>query len=280
MSRTFRLLLAGVVAATVLSLAGCTRIINALKARDQLNKGVTAYKSAQFNEAIEHFKTAVDLQPDFVNAKLYLAAAYQNQFIPGATSEDNLKIGQQAIQVYESILASNPSPPSKANAIAGLASIYYGMGDFQKAKDYDEQRIKLEPNNPEPYYSIGSIDWTLSYKQRMTARTKDGIADQLQPFVDPKKHPDKQTIQDCQDTAQQLNPLIGEGMDDLNKALTLRPDYSDAMQYLNLLYREKADLECGNQEAMQADLKQADIWVNKAIEARKAEDAKAAKAAH
>jgi hypothetical protein len=28
------------------------------------------------------------------------------------------------------------------------------------------------------------------------------------------------------------------------KAINLRPDYDDAMAYRNLMYREKADVEC------------------------------------
>ena len=35
-------------------------------------------------------------------------------------------------------------------------------------------------------------------------------------------------------------PVIQDGIASLHKALHLRPDYDDAMAYLNLLYREKA----------------------------------------
>ena len=55
-----------------------------LKSRDQLNKGVEAFKNAQYPEAVEHFKTAVELDPDFPTARLYLATAYMQQYIPGA----------------------------------------------------------------------------------------------------------------------------------------------------------------------------------------------------
>ena len=43
----------------VLSMSGC----NQLEARDQLNKGVDAYKSAHYEEAIEHFQKATELDP-------------------------------------------------------------------------------------------------------------------------------------------------------------------------------------------------------------------------
>ena len=62
---------------------------------------------------------------------------------------------------------------------------------------------------------------------------------------------------------------VDEGIQSLNKALQLRPDYDDAMAYLNLLYREKADLECGNPDARSADLKIADEWVDKTMATKK-----------
>ena len=36
--------------------------------------------------------------------------------------------------------------------------------------------------------------------------------------------------------------MIEDGIAELEKALQLRPDYDDAMAYLNLLYRERARL--------------------------------------
>ena len=54
-----------------------------LKSRDQLNKGVQAFKNAQYPQAVENFKTAVELDPNFPTARLYLATAYMQQYIPG-----------------------------------------------------------------------------------------------------------------------------------------------------------------------------------------------------
>ena len=41
------------------------------------------------------------------------------------------------------------------------------------------------------------------------------------------------------------------------------------MAYLSLLYRLRADLDCGNKEAHAADLKKADEWTDMAMAARK-----------
>ena len=65
-------------------------------------------------------------------------------------------------------------------------------------------------------------------------------------------------------------PAIEEGIDSLNKAIELRPDYEDAMAYINLMYREKADVECDDPAARTADLKTADEWVDKTMTTKKA----------
>ena len=85
MNKSGRVLTILAVLLALLSAVGCEK----LKARDQLNKGVQSYKNARYEEAIEHFKNAVQLDPSLTNARLYLATAYAQQYIPGADSPDN-----------------------------------------------------------------------------------------------------------------------------------------------------------------------------------------------
>ncbi|HYR84911.1 MAG TPA: hypothetical protein VE422_12595, partial [Terriglobia bacterium] len=67
------------------------------------------------------------------------------------------------------------------------------------------------------------------------------------------------------DYTKENGQLIDEGIDKLHKALELRPDYDDAMAYLNLLLRRKAD-EAATPEERASLLKQADELVDKAKE--------------
>jgi hypothetical protein len=69
---------------------------------------------------------------------------------------------------------------------------------------------------------------------------------------------------------QKYGATVEEGLADLQKAMELRPDYDDAMAYLNLLYRQKADMEA-TPDARDADIKLADDLVDKvkAIKQRK-----------
>ena len=90
---------------------------NKLRARDQLNKGVQAYKNAKYEDAIEHFKNAVDLDPSLINARLYLATAYAQQYIPGADSPDNNRYAEQAIEVFKQVLAQNPPKEQQIHSL-------------------------------------------------------------------------------------------------------------------------------------------------------------------
>ena len=92
-----------------------------LQSRDQLNKGVAAFKNAQYPEAVEHFKTAVELDPTFTTARLYLATAYMQQYIPGAESPENMQMAKAAYDQFMKVLEQDP----KNNvAIASIASLF------------------------------------------------------------------------------------------------------------------------------------------------------------
>jgi tetratricopeptide (TPR) repeat protein len=258
MKMSARMLVVVTAGLALLSATGCDK----LKARDQLNKGVQSYKNARYEEAIDHFQHAVSLDPTLLNARLYLATAYAQQYIPGADTEDNNRMGQQAIDEYKSVLERDSK---NVNSVKGIAYLYLQMKKFDDAKQFYRRATELDPNDPEPYYSVAVIDWTESYQPRMEERAKLG----LKPD-EALTAKDKNQKQVCDSLRDKNAANIQDGMDNLNKALSLRPDYDDAMAYMNLLYREKADLECEDAAGRAADLKTADEWVDKTMATKKA----------
>ncbi|MGA2207660.1 MAG: tetratricopeptide repeat protein, partial [Terracidiphilus sp.] len=100
----------------VLSMSGC----NQLLARDQLNKGVDAYKSGHYDEAIGHFQKATELDPKLPMAKTYLATALAQDVAPGVTTPDNLKTAAQAIDIFKDVLATKPNDINSMKQIAGI----------------------------------------------------------------------------------------------------------------------------------------------------------------
>lgn len=242
-------------------LSGCGK----LQARDDLNKGVAAFKNGQYDQAVEFFKQAKDLDPNLLNARLYLATAYASQYIPGAPSDENVRHGQEAVAEYKSALEK---APDNMSAIDGLASILYQMAGqpfdpkkFEEAKSYHQKHIDLKPNDPAPYYSIGVIDWALAYRGNTEMRAeynKAHINKQVKD-TDPLP-PDVRTAY-----TQKYGELVDDGIAKLKKAIDLKPDYDDAMTYLNLLYRRKADTVESTAER-DALTKQADELLDKVKE--------------
>jgi len=166
----------------VAGFSGCDK----LKARDLLNKGVQSFKNGQYDAAVEDFKQAKDLDPSLLNARLYLATAYASQYIPGAPSEQNRNIGKQAVLEFKDILGTNPD---NLSAIDGIGSILFQMAGtpydpklFEESKTYHQKHIQLKPEDPEPYYWIGVIDWTLAFRangEMRLAYNKDNIKKQV-----------------------------------------------------------------------------------------------------
>jgi hypothetical protein len=131
----------------------------------------------------------------------------------------------------------------------------------------------VDPNDAEPYYSVGVIDWTACYQPRMEERAKLGL--KPEEHLNPK---DKEQKKACDELRVKNMPSIQEGIETLGKAIQLREDYDDAMAYMNLMYREKADVECDDLAARAADLKTADEWTDKALTAKKVKAEKQAAA--
>ncbi len=256
MKNGMRLLIIVAAGLALLAGTGCAK----LQARDNLNKGVQAYKNAKYEEAINRFQKAVDLDPSLLNARLYLATAYANQYIPGADTEDNNRLANQAIDQFKKVLDMKPERDQQTTSLKGIASLYFNMKKMDEAKQYHNRVSQVDPNDPETYYSVGVIDWTEAYQPRMEERAKLGLKPE-EPLKDKKV---------CGQLKTKNGAVVQDGIDNLKKALDLRPDYDDAMAYLNLMYREKADLECDDQAARSADLKTADEWVDKTMATKKA----------
>jgi hypothetical protein len=110
------------------------------------------------------------------------------------------------------------------------------------------RQSELDPNNPIPFYAVASVDWIM-------------VSNKAEP------PPVEEQVR-----------LVDEGLEKIDKAITLNADYDEAMTYKNLLLREKARLAETEQDKV-ALTAQADEWFNKALETRKKNQEKKNKAA-
>jgi tetratricopeptide (TPR) repeat protein len=188
----------------VIALSGC----NFLKARDELNKGIQSFKTAKYETAIEHFKLSLQLDPNNDNAYLYLASAYAALYVPGVTTPENVEVAEAAIKAFQKVLEKDPA---NVNSARGVAGIYFQMKEFEKAKEYHKKVTELQPTNAEAFYAYGNVDWWILYIH--------------------KEYPPAQK-----------NELAVEGLQYLEKATQLNPTYDDAFFYINLLYRQQAQV--------------------------------------
>jgi tetratricopeptide (TPR) repeat protein len=268
----------------LLGTLGCQGTLNRLKANYATKQGNEAYKAQDFLKAIEWYRYATYLNPDFDLAYYHSALSYLALYRPGSKHPKDLRYSEQAIRNLKRYLemhpdsedaknylltvyvgaerydeaaaffedelkaqGSDPAQASKLMQIMGM--IYTKKGDFDNALEWYKKRADLEKENPEILYTIGVLCWDKVYKGGL----------QL-------------------DLARR-NELIDMGLDYLNRASSLRPDYMEAISYINLMYREKAKTAAmvGDNEGAAKWNQEADKYMHQALDLRRKQMAEQAK---
>jgi tetratricopeptide (TPR) repeat protein len=220
-------------------------------------------------KAVENYKKDAEVDPDPKMKKLslqYLVAAYGPDKLNDPTQQE--PILQQMIEVdptdpanyfylaniyeqngdYENaekqFLKAKEMKPNESTVYTTLAAFYDRQGEFDKTINALNERAQHEPNNPEAHHVIATYYWNEAYKN---FKLKD--ADKIK--------------------------YIQAGIDEVDKALALKPDYFEALTYKNLLLRLQANIE-KDPAKQQALLRQADQLRDKAQELQKQKQAAAA----
>ncbi len=230
--------------------------------QEELNQGVQAYKGARYDEATQHFRNAIALDPQSLQAHLYLASTFAQQYIPGVKNAENNHFADAAISEYQAVLEVNPQ---SVESLKGIASLDLQSKKFEEAKSFFRKALDVDANDPEAYYSIGVIAWTQTYTKRMSLFEKLHLK------------PDQALINkpECWELLSANDAAVKNGMEMFTKALELRPDYDDAMAYMNLMYRERANIQCNDSSSYDSDLGAANHWVDLTLSTKKAKSAKA-----
>jgi tetratricopeptide (TPR) repeat protein len=234
---------------------------NAQIAQDEVRLGKQALSEGKFDDAIQHFQTANGLVPTNAIMLLDLANALAQKYVPGVDNADNERVADQAVTYYQKVIDADTSKVSSIAAVKGTAFLYAQMNKFDESKEFYGKAKKMTPPDPEPYYLIAVIDWTLTNRFRMQERNKLKL-----------KPEDSLAAKDhdaCLVVKGQNATNLAEALDNLKQALELEPLYPDAMTYMGLVYRERADVECDDPAARKADLQTADDWDKKALVAKK-----------
>jgi len=234
-------------------------------ARSALNRGVAAFKTARYADAVAAFQEAVRLDPSNVNPHLYLGTAYMVQWTPGGPSE----MAYRAESEFKAVLALDPADKT---ALASLASLSFNMakasqpdsserlGHLDAAEAWYRKLAELNPNEKTAFYSLGVIQWERFYPALMAARQELRMRPE-----DPGPLPDSNSRISLRS---KYGSVVENGMANLGRALEIDLQYDNAMAYLNLLYRERADL-ADSPASYKRDIEAADVLVTRALDARK-----------
>ncbi len=231
-----------------------------------MNQGVAAFKSGNYQQAVELFREAVALHPNDVNPHLYLGTAYMSQWIPGAVSPENEANARSAETEFKRVLELDAN---NTTSLASLASLAYNSASaappgekirkFDESRDWYKRLAAVDPTNKQAPYAMGVIAWAKWYPALMTKRAELRMKpEDPGPLPNPAR----------QELKAQYSSILDEGIANLDRALQLDPNYSDAMAYMNLLIRERADLRDSKEEYTR-DVAVADEWVQKALAAKK-----------
>jgi tetratricopeptide (TPR) repeat protein len=237
MRRIFLVVL--ILSISLFTLASCAKF----QAKMEVKQGNDLYKAKKYEEAIQKYKGALGKDPGLNQVYLNIGLAYMALYVPGSTHQKDIQYANNAIQAFKQYQKNNPDDQKvneylvnmylnadrKQDAIQyfesqlqrdtnntqvmqKLAFLYAQAGRFEDALKWYKRRAAVEPDNPEAYYIIGVICWEKAYK-----------------FADAT-------------TPEERTQLVQTGMENLERAIKINPNYSDAYLYMNLLFREKAKL--------------------------------------
>jgi tetratricopeptide (TPR) repeat protein len=140
----------------------------------------------------------------------------------------------EAEKVLQQAKAARPTDPAVYMTLAGY---YNRQGHFDKTIEALEERAAKEPNNPEAFYTIATYYWDEAYRD---FKLKEA----------------------------EKRAFVGKGVEAVDHALQIKPDYMEALVYKNLLLRLQANLEKDPAKQQQL-IKDADKLRDKAQELRK-----------
>ena len=283
----------------VLPMISCSAF-DRLRALRVIRDAHTQYQRADYVAAAELYEEVLVNDPNLVEAYFYLANSYDQQYRPALRGEpDNDRVLEMAIDNYITsaerqnsldmqtlslqylVAAFGPdkaNDPAKAEPVLqvmteadptnpenyfALARLYEDSGLFTEAEEvltqvraqrgddpqvflqlaafynrnelFDEtidalrERSALEPENPEAFYTISTYYWEKAFRDF--------------------------TLSD-----EQEEEYVMLGLEEVEKALDLNPDYIEALTYKNILMRMQANLT--------EDLDERDALISEADELR------------
>jgi tetratricopeptide (TPR) repeat protein len=221
--------------ATAFLTSGC-EYINKVIAKDKINQGAIVYNQGRTKEAKEFFRGATELIPDNPVAWLYYGATLVKEY-QELEEPKKKEVANEALAAYKKALElANNDCKTKDNAIGYIATIYSDLNDKNEQRNWllkrAEDECATKDTKATTYYSIAVGYWQEAYDE--TTRYQDKAKIVNEPF-----HYRNMDYPDALKDKDRTLKNVDKGLEYIEKALAIDPEYVDALFYKGLLYREK-----------------------------------------
>ena len=221
-------------AVLVYSASGCG-VVNRIRAKNELNEAARTYREANYIEAEQHSRKALELDPNSKAAPLFIARTIHAQYRPGVAAPENIAKAREAIEAYRQILQSDPQNDEAYRAIAFL---YERINEDAKLREWIIARANDSDASPEKraeaYIVLASKDWNCSFQltepNKVTTSAGEGRASIS--YNKPKDPKDFETAQMC----------VKRGLEGVENALKFDPNSEPAWSYKTNLLLEAVKL--------------------------------------
>lgn len=223
-------------------LAGCNKI----KSKQEIKKGNEFFKAQQYQTALASYQEALRLDPGSTELHKHIGLAYMGMFQPGSKHPKDIEFASKAI---EHLKIYTKEFPKERKPQEFLVSLYLSTDRFDEAIAFYQQMVQENPSDTKAmqsiaqmYFKKGDFDSAVGWlKKRLDAETSPQAKAEVHYFIGVQAWDRSYNFPDI-DLVERAR-IVEEGLDALNKALQFRPDYFEALSYVNLLYREKAKIE-------------------------------------
>ena len=233
---------------------GCT-LVNKVRAKNELNESARAYREGHFEEAEQHAKRALYLDPNNPTAPIFVARVIHQQYKPGIDQPENVAKAREAIEAYKRVLERDPKNDEAYKAISVL---YAAIKDEQHLREWISARANdssmSNEKRAEAYAILAGKDWDCSYKitelPDVKVTSTDGGNAKV-TYKKPKEQKDFDNIQRC----------VARGLEEAETAIKFDPNNESAWSYkANLLLESAKFADMNGDSAKRAQFeKQADV---------------------
>jgi len=260
----------------VIVTSGCT-VVNKIRAKNELNETARAYREGHFEDAEQHAKRALYLDPSNKTAPIFIARVIHQQYKPGVDQPDNIQRARDAIAAYQHVLQDDPSKEQTEEAFKAISYLLAATKDDAQLRDWIMKRANdsSQPSEKraEAFAILAGKDWDCSFKVtelpdvKITSTEAGGTAKVT--YKKPSQQKDFDNIQKC----------VARGLEEAETAIKYDPNNESAWSYKTNLLIERAKIaDMNGDTAQKAELeRQAQIAGKRAIalaeERRKKEEA-------